>query len=100
MESEYKEVFILLVSVLYIICYPVFILYLVLYFNLGIYSWALIAACLTPPTVFWYKTVKKRIENTLKAMIDNEPREWNVEKTAKEYVALIQKEEEKENSSP
>jgi hypothetical protein len=55
---------------------------------------------LTPPTVFWYKTVKKRIENTLKAMIDNEPREWNVEKTAKEYVALIQKEEEKENSSP
>jgi hypothetical protein len=93
--ETYKELLKLYVGLLYLIFYPIFILFLVIYFKMGILGWLFIALCLTPPTIIWYKTLKKRIRNYLNAIMQNQPKEWNIDRTIEEYRSMLEKKKRK-----
>jgi len=75
-------------QIFYVSFYPFVIIFAVLYLNLGIASWLIVGAFLTPPAVAWYIIVKRRLENYLKSLLGN-AREWNVEESVDEYVRLL-----------
>jgi hypothetical protein len=89
MES-FKPLLFLYAELLYIMLYPIAILYAVVTLNLGVASWVLIGLFLTPPTLIWYVVVKRRTERYL-ALLMSEPREWDVSRAVSEYVEMLEK---------
>jgi hypothetical protein len=92
--GDFEELFKLYASLLYLMFYPLFVVFLVVILRMGVYGWVFIGACLTAPTIVWYRILKRRVENYLKAIMNAEPREWNVTETVKEYVKLLKKKSE------
>ena len=89
MNIDLKELVTLYGALLFMTLYPSFIVYIILRLDLGIYSWIIMGACLAPPIIFWYQTLKKRFERYIKTIMNAKPKEWNVDKTVKEYLELV-----------
>jgi hypothetical protein len=51
---------------------------------------------LSPYILLWYIVVKKRMLNHLKLLLENKPREWDIEKSLEEYLKLVKKRDEEE----
>jgi hypothetical protein len=74
-----------------ILLYPPLIVYIGITTNMGVYTWLFVLTMLTPFIATWYITVKKRIINYLRLLTENKPFNWNIDKTLKEYMQLIEK---------
>jgi len=79
----------LYMELFYLAFYPVLIVVLVLYLNLGIFSWLFIGLFLTLPTAAWYIILKRRALNYLRMLLDSNPRPWNIEETVNEFIELL-----------
>lgn len=64
--------------VLYIIVYPVLILYVCLSLNYGIYNWLVVAAFLAPEVILTVRHYEKLIKRRILQMMTT-PKEWNVD---------------------
>ena len=91
MDGDYIPLFSLLAVLLVVGLYPILMLYIAFQIQVWYIIYPVWAAMLTPFVVLWYHVVKKRTLNYLKLLLGNEPREWNLEKTLKEYVELLKK---------
>ena len=100
-KRKYAEVewfFKLYVLLLSLFFYPITIVIVTVFLRLGGLSWAVIVGFLAPPTVAWYIIVKRRVESYLKWLISSKPREWNIEKSIREYIELLKKHERSKGS--
>lgn len=91
MATDFYELVKLYAELLYAFFYPLFIVAVVVYLNVGIYSWLVIAAFLTPPTVAWYYVLKRRMERYLDVLLKNQVEFWDTDKLCEEYVELLTK---------
>lgn len=73
-----------------IILYPPFCLYVVFVLNFGLLSWVVLMGLLSPYFVFWYIILKKRMLSSMRLIESlRKSKEWNIEKSLKEYLSLI-----------
>jgi len=81
-----------LFSVLFsIILYPFLILYIIVIAGVGIFTWLILAAMLSPYVALWYYVVRRRMLSELKVLFDSKPHVWNIEKALAEYEDLLKK---------
>jgi hypothetical protein len=76
---------------IYIVSYPMLVIWLVIAVNLGVYSWIIIGLCLTPPTLAWYIIASRRLKSYLRSLMNGKPKEWDVEKAVQEYLQVLQR---------
>jgi len=79
-----------------ILLYPIFMIYVALVINVGFFTWLVFLLMLSPYILLWYIVVKKRMLNHLKLLLENKPREWDIEKSLEEYLKLVKKRDEEE----
>jgi len=91
LATDLTELVKLYAELIYLFFYPLFIVVIVVYLNLGVYSWLVIAAFLTPPTVAWYYVLKRRMERYLDALLKNQVEFWDTDKLCEEYIELLTK---------
>ena len=91
MATDLTELVKLYAELIYLFFYPLFTVVIVVYLNLGVYSWLVIAAFLTPPTVAWYYVLKRRMERYLDALLKNQVEFWDTDKLCEEYIELLTK---------
>ena len=91
MDGDYYPLFSLITVLLTILFYPAIMVLVALQIQVWYIVYPVWAVMLLPIVVLWYHVVKKRMLNYWKLLLDNKPREWNLEKTVKEYVELLQK---------
>lgn len=91
MATDLTELVKLYAELIYLFFYPLFIVVIVVYLNLGVYSWLVIAAFLMPPTVAWYYVLKRRMERYLDALLKNQVEFWDTDKLCEEYIELLTK---------
>lgn len=53
--------------------YPVLVVFLAVYFNLGAYAWLLVVGMLSPFATAWYVVVRRRLINYLKLLLTTSP---------------------------
>jgi len=88
----------LFLCALLLLLYPILVVFLAVTLNLGAYAWLVVAGMLSPFAVTWYTIERERLINYLKLLLDNKPREWNIEKTIEEYKQLLKKNKTKPSS--
>lgn len=76
---------------IYLVFYPMLIIWLVIAVNPGVYGWIIICLCLTPPTLAWYIIASRRLKSYLRLLMNNEPKEWDVEKAVQEYLEVLKR---------
>ena len=92
--AEVEWLFKLLTLLPSLFFYPMTIAIVTLYLRLGGLSWLVIAGFLALPTIAWFIIMKRRVDRYLNWLMNNKPREWNVAKTVREYLALLKKQRE------
>jgi hypothetical protein len=87
MENSFLiPLFFILMSIL---LYPALMIYIALVAGAGMFTWLILATMLSPYVALWYYIVKRRVLLYLKFLLDNKPRVWDIEKTMKEYLELL-----------
>ena len=76
-----------------ILFYPALMVYVALVAGVGIFTWFIFAAMLSPFIALWYYVARKRMLNYLKFLLDNKPRVWDIEKALAEYEELLKKDD-------
>ena len=71
--------------------YPALMIYVAIIADAGFFTWFILAVMLSPFVALGYFIVKKRLDNYLKILLDNKPKEWNITKTLEEYRELLKK---------
>jgi hypothetical protein len=84
---------------IYLVSYPMLIIWLLIKVNLGVYGWIIIGLCLTPPTLAWYIIASRRLKNYLRSLTNKEPKEWDVEKAVREYLEVLKREKSRKDES-
>jgi len=90
--GDVEELIRLLLNLLFLILYPIIIIYIAILLNLGLYSWIVIGLFLIPPVAAWLIILRKRAESYLATLMEKEPPKWNVEEKVEEYIELLEKE--------
>lgn len=66
-------------------------LYVALVAGASVFTWLILAAMLSPYIALWCYVIRSRELNYLKALLDDKPHVWNIEKTLAEYKELLKK---------
>jgi heme exporter protein D len=75
----------------FVFFYPLGIVLLVIFFQMGIFSWLVIALCLTPLASLWYFIARKRARNYLRMLKATRARPWDLKGAIEKYVELQEK---------
>ena len=74
-----------------IVFYPVLMVYVALVAGIGIFTWLIFVAMLSPYLALWYYVVRRRTLNYLKVLLDNKSHVWDIDKALREYMFLLKK---------
>lgn len=98
MEGSYYGIFETLGLLIFYICFPLIVTFLMVYvanYYGGFYAWVVCAALMTPFIGYWYVTIANRVRNYLNALFSEKPLEWSVEKSVNEFKELLEKQRRK-----